>query len=306
METATQKTKTGRRLTSRYKHRKLKRLNNKDIDISGSVVNISKFVPTKTQLSLLSRGLSFCPRASPPDDIEILTDVLKFDRNVRLKHHFRDNETPQDTSPGIDTMYRQSKGWTPPSGKNVQLDRFLSVITNEALSFKHPGNGFNLSKRENESLKQLRDNREIVIKPADKGGAVVIWGAKEYKMEADRQLADKNFYRKVGRDNTDTISKKINTDIEAAFDKGDITVDQKNYLLVSDPRTPCFYMLPKIHKLGNPGRPIVSACGGPTSNLSAFMDEHMKLVVKTIPSYLRDTTDFLSKLAALNLPQNFL
>jgi hypothetical protein len=145
-----------------------------------------------------------------------------------------------------------------------------------------------------------------VIKPSDKGGAIVIWGKKEYRAEADRQLADKQFYRKVGRDNTPKISKEINLAIQESYNSGHLSLDQRNYLSVTEPRTPCFYMLPKIHKPGNPGRPIVSACGGPTSKLSSFIDAHLKLVVPRIPSYLKDTTHFLQKLEALDLPPDFL
>ena len=306
MEETSKTPKARRHFIKRSKFRKLKKSKDLQNDIKGSVVNISNFVPTVTQLNLLSKGLSFCPRANAPDDVEILTDVLKFDRNVRLKHHFRNSDQTSLPTRDVDTMYRESKGWTPPAGKNVQLDRFLSVLTLEALSYKHPGNGNNLSAHEAVALKELRDNPKIVIKPADKGGAVVIWGVEEYKSEAARQLSDRNFYRKVGRDNTSQIAKEINREIQLAFKNKHISVDQKNYFIVEDPRTPCFYMLPKIHKKGNPGRPIVSACGGPTSNLSAFIDEHLKTVVKTIPSYLQDTTDFLSKLAELDLPTDYL
>jgi hypothetical protein len=193
-----------------------------------------------------------------------------------------------------------------PSGKNHQLDRFINCVTYDTASFIHPGNGTNLSPKELLALKSLRDNRDIVIKPSDKGGAIVIWGKKEYRAEADRQLADKQFYRKVGRDNTLKISKEINLAIQESYNSGHLSLDQRNYLTVTEPRTPCFYMLPKIHKPGNPGRPIVSACGGPTSKLSSFIDAHLKLVVPRIPSYLKDTTHFLQKLEALDLPKDFI
>lgn len=54
-------------------------------------------------------------------------------------------------------------------------------------------------------------------------------------------------------------------------------------------------MLPKIHKAGNPGRPIVSANGHPTEKISEFVDLHLQPHVQDLPSYLQDTTDFLRK-----------
>ena len=65
--------------------------------------------------------------------------------------------------------------------------------------------------------------------------------------------------------------------------------------------------LPKIHKVNNPGRPIVSSNNHPTERISQFVDFHLKPLVFTIPSYVKDTTDFLNKLAIFNrLPDNAL
>ena len=47
------------------------------------------------------------------------------------------------------------------------------------------------------------------------------------------------------------------------------------HLVVTTLRTTRFYMLPKIHKPNNPGRPIVPACCCPTENISAYLDEVM-------------------------------
>ena len=60
-----------------------------------------------------------------------------------------------------------------------------------------------------------------------------------------------------------------------------------------------FYLLPKIHKLGNPGRLIISSCDAPTERISKFVDHHLRPLVRTIPSYIKDTTDFLMKVQSL-------
>jgi len=50
-----------------------------------------------------------------------------------------------------------------------------------------------------------------------------------------------------------------------------------------------FYLLPKIHKPGNPGRPIVSACSCPTENIAAFLEEITAPLVCNLPTYVKDT-----------------
>ncbi len=55
-------------------------------------------------------------------------------------------------------------------------------------------------------------------------------------------------------------------------------------------------MLPKIHKPGIPGRPIISGWGSPTCNLSKYIDYYLKPIVRHIPSYIQDTTHLLRTL----------
>jgi hypothetical protein len=58
-----------------------------------------------------------------------------------------------------------------------------------------------------------------------------------------------------------------------------------------------FYLLPKVHKKGVPGRPVVSGCGTPTEKLSHWVDYHINpLVEKHVDSYIKDTSDFLRAL----------
>jgi hypothetical protein len=68
------------------------------------------------------------------------------------------------------------------------------------------------------------------------------------------------------------------------------------YLTPEDPKPGRFYLLPKIHKENNPGRPIMSANGHPTENISEFIDFHLRSFVENLPSHIKDTTDHLKKM----------
>ena len=61
-----------------------------------------------------------------------------------------------------------------------------------------------------------------------------------------------------------------------------------NNLLVTTPRTSIFYLLPKIHKPGNPGRLIVSACSCPTENVAAFLYKIFAPLVCNLQTYVKD------------------
>ena len=68
-----------------------------------------------------------------------------------------------------------------------------------------------------------------------------------------------------------------------------------DYLKPDKPKSGRFYLLPKTHKVNNPGRPIVSASGHPKKKISEFVDFHLRPHVEALPSYLKDTTDYLQK-----------
>ena len=55
----------------------------------------------------------------------------------------------------------------------------------------------NLSREEWNALRSLADDRSIIIKKADKGSCIVIWGRNVYLMEAEKRLSDKKSYQEV-------------------------------------------------------------------------------------------------------------
>lgn len=99
----------------------------------------------------------------------------------------------------------------------------------------------NLSKEENEALKWLSTNDDIIIKRADKGGAVVAWDRDQYITEALRQLP-------LMSNPTELIKAELKEMLLHAKDQGWISQNEHDFLLCENPRIPSFYMLPKVHK----------------------------------------------------------
>jgi hypothetical protein len=140
-----------------------------------------------------------------------------------------------------------------------------------------------------------------VIKPADKGSAVVIQNTEDYIKEGIRQLSDENFYREVPEDLTKKHNEQINCLITNLLEKEEITKKCADYLQIDKPRTPQLYLLPKIHKnkFPVPGRPIVSANNSPTERISQLADFFLQPLVADTTSYVKDTTDFINKIESI-------
>ena len=79
----------------------------------------------------------------------------------------------------------------------------------------------NLSKTEQSELSKLINDKTIIIKPADKGGAVVVLSTEHYKTMIMQHLDDTNTYKKLGLN----IDMKIDK-FEKSFYTNTINVSQ--------------------------------------------------------------------------------
>ncbi|OXA47181.1 hypothetical protein Fcan01_18000 [Folsomia candida] len=153
----------------------------------------------------------------------------------------------------------------------------------------------------NQSINSLTSRNDIVIRKADKGGSVVVWSRDLYIAEALSQLSNSSFYCKLDHDPTPIYQKQVSKTVGDYVGSGELPLIAQR-LIEKSPRCSQFYLLPKIHKVGNPGRPIVSTVSCPTSLISAFVDSVLHPIIAQTPSYLKDTTDLLCFLKDFSFP----
>ena len=153
----------------------------------------------------------------------------------------------------------------------------------------------NLSPAELKAPKELRSRRDIIIKPADKGSAVVVMNLSDYVSEGQCQLTDGHFYRQVDEDITHEPSLIVLNTINDMITRGEISEKTRKYLHIKKPRMAQLYLLPKIHKPQRPplGCPIISVNECPTERISQFVDFFLQPYLPCIPTWIRDSTDFI-------------
>ena len=105
-----------------------------------------------------------------------------------------------------------------------------------------------MSKKEEDALQNLSKRDDIIITKADKGGAVVIVDVDDYIQEANRQLDNKEFYKKLTIDTTEINRIKVNRTINELKSSHLLNEKIENDLLSSEAKTPQFKMLPKFTK----------------------------------------------------------
>ena len=253
---------------------------------------------------LLSKGLSFVPTSKVVDMFKSLDDTDNFYRKIRLKAYFagleEDREPGEECNDDFGSYEQKLTRFTPQPGQFQGVDKFINNCKKQIAksNLAKPVKNLNLSVKELEALRKLKKREDIVIKPADKGGAVCVWSKDKYIEEGKRQLHDERFYKTLDSDKTNCIQREIVHELEQMIDEDKLPEKAKR-LLVRAPRCAAFYLLPKIHKENIPGRPVVSNINCPTYQISKFLSNQLKPIVRNCPGYIKDTTHLLQKIEEL-------
>ena len=126
------------------------------------------------------------------------------------------------------------------------------------------------------------------------GNTTVVLDRDYYHAEADRHLSDRSTYQHLASNPTQTYNQDLHNLISTSDPPQGLSKTDICLLLNPQPRTPSLYLLPKIHKPGNPGRPIVSSYGSPTERVSAYIDAHLhQFVNPSTPMSRILTTSFI-------------
>ena len=125
----------------------------------------------------------------------------------------------------------------------------------------------NLTIKERKAMQELQFRKDIGITDADKGGAVVILDVEDYVKEAEKQLNNRENYRKINYDPTDVNNESIHKAISRFQKENLLSKNISEGLKTENTKTPHFYLKPKVHKDGNPGRPVISSIYCHTSKI---------------------------------------
>ena len=122
------------------------------------------------------------------DEYQVKADCEKFYRRLRLHAHFHSEEAgePQATPDTFAKLNDKESTWTSPEGSFTAIDHYVDRCRRavNALDFKTRTHHNNLPPSEKQAFLHLTKRDEIIIKPADKGGAVVVWSRPLYDAEA--------------------------------------------------------------------------------------------------------------------------
>ncbi len=151
-----------------------------------SVINYSTFTLNEHHISLLSKGLKFCPTPGEPNTGELKEDLDKLHKQMRWTAFFENPEDSPSDPPDPTSLFESSNAYSfepfhhrkfklkstsrGPIGP-TNLEAF--ILANEKDFLHRPlfrkKYRNNLTQGEKRALWELKTNQNIIIRPADKG-----------------------------------------------------------------------------------------------------------------------------------------
>ena len=240
-----------------------------------TIVNLSGVELTDVQKSILCRGMHFgVPRNVKSE--EILCEFELF--------------------------YCNLAEFVPHSKNAVAQCR--SSLEALAYGYAEKRNGlkaFSLDREHMKVLRELRRNEDLVITRPDKGRATVLLTRTDYVAKMTTILGDATKFLKLGpvdtHDKTPKVEATLNEFLAELRDAKQITDELFQSVRSTGAIRPRMYGLPKIHKEGNPLRPILSMTGSPQYNLSKWLCHFLEPVVSLYNSRcVKDSFEFIDRL----------
>ena len=283
------------------------------------VLNLSKRHLTDTEILLLAKGLKFIPTHIVSQK-KILNDFKRFERNMRLKYHFRQEDKYKKNN---HPFKGKSKYQAPIIGDNP-IEQYLFYTKLELSEYKPDTFHQNITKEERVCINKLKTDNSVCIHKADKNNVTVIQNRDDYIAEGMLQLNDGVHYQIIDTIDIDCTMRNISNLAYKLLQNHQIDDITHKFLISREGITkiPFAYFLPKIHKLDQnilnnlantanntleikvPGRPIISQCNGPLENIGRFLDYFLLPIVKVQDTYLSDTGDFIRTIESIQIGNN--
>ncbi|BHF85905.1 hypothetical protein SprV_1002908000 [Sparganum proliferum] len=247
-------------------------------DPSRYVHNHSYMMLDKTSLEALSLGPKFCIPRRKVNQLELETQ--------------------------FENLWNQTYDLVPASTDSIQ--HFKSTLVNCSYQYlnKGPKSQGLLTKAHVEKLKELRENKDILVTRPDKGTGVVIMNRSDYVAKIQAILSDEKKFRKGDKekDCTEEVETKLTDCLRRLHTGGHISDRDLEQLRSVGTHIPRLYGLPKIHKEGLPVRPILDMRNSPYHAIARWLAEKLKPVQRQLaPRSYRDTFEFIDDIKDLNV-----
>lgn len=262
-------------------------------------------------LLLLNNGLRFVPTPKDLTRDQLMASLQRFKRSVRLRCMFQDT--------GQFNKYKlPNPGFNPDLAPPV-VEEFLQIIEDVALSRfdtvkgqprQHP----NLSTAQRLVLHNLRQQHDVIVKPADKNLGLTVMPTSEYHAAVLSHVSDPAVYQDV-TDNVNDVIATACVRLQRLVDRYECVLGSElcKFLLqgIKMKEPPHLYIMPKLHKMKSMsapivGRPIAACHSWVTTNVSVWLADILNNCLVDHPTIVTDRTHLVEEVESLRVSRDAL
>ena len=268
--------------------RKLRDLNITPVSYNmNSIFNLSSKILGEREKQILSLGLNF---SIPFYKLNSLSHNISFERLINIIQ-----STPTEFFHGPSSLNSIAN-----SVRNIGKYCF-----NLAYKSKNKIVSPVFNKSDIDVLRNLSNDDSIIITRPDKGRGVVLLDKKDYVHKCELLLNDKSIFSKVNGDILSVLI-KLEDKLNRLLRKIKSNIGEKTYsnLFASGSQPGVMYCLPKVHKLGNPFRPIISSINTAGYSLAKFLIPMISPL--TINNFtIENSSKFVKEITSETFPSGF-
>ena len=151
-------------------------------------------------------------------------------------------------------------------------------------------------------MKDLLEDNSINIRLSDKGSGIVVLDTDKYRDDIEKNLLDASTYKQINENTIQKTEHQIKKIVECMYKRQSFKKEMKGYFLPIDTRPGRVQGNPKVHKTNNPLRVIITGRHGTTENIAEFVEKELSENFSNLPSFIKESTDFLNKLNYIPQP----
>ncbi|XP_039309325.1 uncharacterized protein LOC120358632 [Solenopsis invicta] len=194
-----------------------------------------------------------------------------------------------------------------PDSTRSEIRNHSIPIINKLKSFSsHSASNSEFFKLISKTKEFLSNNPDLILTRADKGNTTVAMNRLDYKNKMTALLSDEDTYKKIAKDPIRQITSKSRLLLARWRDSDYISNVKYRTLYCSDGTLPRAYGLPKLHKVGNPLRIIISSIDSPLYDLASYLHTTISKSVPEANSHVSDSFQLVNKLSGAQLDDNFI
>ncbi|CAF2853770.1 unnamed protein product [Rotaria sp. Silwood2] len=263
------------------------------------VKNLSSRILSNDETDCLAHGLDYGLVPKNTDDMNIVSNIENFFHRITdiSQHHKKlmSEVNDKDTVDGADVRVLNSKEMTLASSFRSITDSFRHQV----YRFAQLHNRINTEQQKCcNVLKNLKEDKSIVVTRPDKGRGVVLLDKVDYLSKMHTILNDSTKFSFLSYDPTIIRETKLIKLLNKLLDEGTISKDFYNLAKPFGSIPGRLYGLPKVHREDIPLRPIVSAIRTFNYGLGKALSQLLSQFIEK-KNMIRDSFSFVKELLAL-------